>query len=233
MYAFFQLQERPQKQSILLSDAKALIPALAIASYLPSMVAVAPPLLAREPYDHQTVIGYFQMTPLALTALHYVLSWLLSPSRSAKPASDLPWIRGALAFSVVVSAVAHIYALASTLLSSDTRRNIYSGISNAQVSAANLDKIALGAAFFLQWDCAIINICTILWGAFLVRQSADITIAALALGLVTMDAVLGPGAMMSCVFYWRESRIRRDEVGRQKNSRRRTLTPGKGREGIL
>ena len=179
-------------------------------------MAVAPPLVAREPYDHQTIVGYFQMTPLALTALHYVLSRVLRSSKSTRFTSDLLWIRGALAFAGFASSISHIYALASALFSSRIHRSIYWGISNADVSAAGVDKLALGAAFFLQWDLAIIYISTVIWGAFLVREKADVNIAGLALGLVMMSALLGPGAMMSFVFYWRESRIRAGEVGRQR-----------------
>ncbi len=218
LYAFFQLRNRPQQQDILQGQAKALIPALVIASYIPSLLAVLPPLFTRASYEHQTIIGYFQLTPLALAALHYVLSRLLNSSESTKPASEVPWIRGALAFAAVASSMAHIYALFSATLSSSIHRSIYFGISNAQVSSANIDKIALGAAFFLQWDCAIINISTALWGAFLIRESAEINVAALSIVLLTINALLGPGAMMSSVFYWREGKIRGDEAGTQRKN---------------
>ena len=177
-----------------------------------------PPLFARAPYEHQTIIGYFQLTPLALAALHYVLSKLLELFKSTKPTSGVPWIRGALAFAAIASSMAHIYALSSAILSSSIHRNIYFGISNAQVSSANNDKIALGAAFFLQWDCAIINISTALWGAFLVRERVDINVAALSVILFATNALLGPGAMMSSVFYWREGKIRCDEVDTQRKA---------------
>lgn len=219
IYAYFQLRNEPQQQNILPNDAKALIPALVVASYLPSILAVAPPLVAREPYDHQTTIGYFQLTPLALAALHYVLSRLLKQSKSAKPSSDLPWIRGALAFAGVVSSIAHIYALAGALLSSGVRRSVYFGVSNAQASAATVDKIALGAAFFLQWDCAIINVSTLIWGALLIRERASVNMVGLTMGLLVTTALLGPGGMMSLVFYWRESRIRGGEVIPQRKKR--------------
>lgn len=52
-------------------------------------MAVAPPLFARMAYDHQTIVGYFQLTPLALTTAHYVLSWVLRPSKSTRFTSDL------------------------------------------------------------------------------------------------------------------------------------------------
>lgn len=42
--------------------------------------------------------------------------------------------------------------------SSRIHRNIYWSISNAHVSAANVDKLALSAAIFFQWDLAIIYI---------------------------------------------------------------------------
>lgn len=214
LYAFFQLRIGPQQQALLPGDAKTLIPALLIATYLPSMLAVAPPLIARDPHDHQIIIGCFQVTSLALVMLHNGFSRLVKPSRSGKPPSDLPWIRSALAFAFVVSSMGHIYVVASSFFSSGIHRSVYFGISNAQVLAADVDKVALGAAFFLQWDIYLMNVTTMIWGAFLVRQTADVSIVGLTLGLAVMHAVLGPGATMSFVFYWRESRIR-NEVGRQ------------------
>lgn len=216
IYAFFQLRNPPQRYSITLQSAKALIPALVLGSYLPSMLAVAPPLLAREPLSHQTIIGYFQLTPLAVVALHYIFSAVLSSSISTEPASDLPWIRGALGFAIAASSMTHIYALAGAFMSRDISRSIFFGISNALVTAADVDKIALGAAFFLQWDWAIINISTIAWGAFLVREHEEVNAIALTLGLAAVNGLLGPGAMMSGVFYWREGRVRDDEAGRQR-----------------
>lgn len=194
-------------------DAKALIPALALASYLPSLNVVAPPFITREPYHHQTIVGYFQMTPLALTVLHYLLSQVLRSSRSTQSTFARQRIRGALAFAGTASSISHIYALVSALFSSRINRNIYWGISNVQVSAAHTDKLALGAAFFLQWDLAIIYICTVIWGAFLIKEKAELNNAGLALGLILMNVLLGPGATMSFVFHWAEGRIKRVSVG--------------------
>ena len=219
IYAFFQLRNPPQRFSINLGSARALIPALLIGSYLPSMLAVAPPLVAREPQSHQTIIGYFQLTPLAVAAMQYIISAVLSRSISMERASDLLWIRGALGFAIAASSMTHIYALAGAFLSTDVSRNIYFGVSNAQVSVADVDKIALGAAFFLQWDWAIINLSTIAWGAFLVREHARVNAIILVLGLAGMNGLVGPGAMMSGVFYWREGRVRDDEAERQRKSR--------------
>lgn len=156
------------------------------------------------------------MTPLALTVLQYLLSRLFNVVRSAEPASDLPWIRGALGFAAVASFISHMYVVACALLSSGIHRSIYFGISNVQVSAASVDKIALGFALFLQWDYATIYISTVIWGAFLVREIKKINIAGLTLGLVLMNGLLGPGATMSWVFYWRESKIREAEAGWQR-----------------
>ena len=90
------------------------------------------------------------MTPLAITAVHYVLSRLPYLSKSDELKSDLSWVRGAFAFSGFASSMAHIYAVGAALQSNGMSRSIYFGVSNAQVKAANVDKIALGAAFFLQ-----------------------------------------------------------------------------------
>ena len=215
IYAFFQLRIGPQEQTISPGDAKALIPALVTATYLPSMLAVAPPLVARDPYHHQTLIGGFQVTSLALTTLHYAFSKLFKPSKGGKHSQDLPWIRSALAIAVVVSSAAHTYVIANAFLSSGIKRSVYFGISNAQVLAADVDTVALGSAFFLQWDIYLMNMTTMIWGVILVRQTVDVNLTGLTLGLLIMNAVLGPGATMSSVFYWRESRIR-GEVGRER-----------------
>ncbi len=158
------------------------------------------------------------MTPLALTVLQYLFSRLFNLVKSAEPASDLPWIRGALAFAAFASSISHLYAVACTLLSSGIHRSIYFGISNAQVAAAGVDKIALGSALFLQWDYATIYISTVVWGAFLVREIEKIDIAGLTLGLVVMNTLVGPGATMSSIFYWREGRIRETEAGWERKS---------------
>ena len=216
IYAFVQLQNQPQRQAILPGNAKVLIPALVIASYLPSILAVAPPLVARKPYDHQIIIGYFQMTPLALTAVQYLLYRLANLSESKERTSDQLWVRGAFAFAGIASSITHIYAVGGAILSKDIHTSIYFSVSNAQVTAASVDKIALGAVLFLQWDCVIINVCTVIWGALLVRDKADVNVAGLTLSLILMSLLLSPGAMMSFVFCWRDSRIRDDEARRQR-----------------
>lgn len=57
---------------------------------------------------------------------------------------------------------------------------------------------------------------TAFWRVFLDQERADINSAGVALGLIMMNVVLGPGAKISAVFYWRESSFGRDDIGRQR-----------------
>ncbi len=221
LYAFLQVRHRSHRQNIGLHNARALVPALVFGSYPPSVLVMAPPFVSRQPIRHQSIIALFQMTPLYVAALHYALSQILGLTAKGKahhPHSDLLWVRGAFAFAGLASSMTHVYALAGGIQSKGGLHSMYAGISNFDVSAAGVGKVALGAALFLQYDCAIINICTLIWGFLLVRESARVDTAHLIVVLVVMNALFGPGATMSAVFWWRESKIRAREMQRGQKS---------------
>lgn len=168
---------------------------------------MAPPYIDRDPTRHQNIIAVFQMTPALLAMLHYTLSWILgfqSTHEGHGRGSSLPWVCGAFAFAGTASAAVHIGTLAGAAVWDDTLQGMYSGVSQSQVLGANVGKVGMGASLFLQYDCAIINICTVVWGYLSLRSVECRHGTALLIGLGVMNTLFGPGAMMSAVLYWRE-----------------------------
>ena len=212
LFAYYQLQHPPRDHKIFLRDAKALVPALLLGSYLAPIFAFVPQSLPQDPIRHQIIIIFLQITPVYLTALHYALSRTLGMGAAAgdhRPNPDLPWIRGAFVFAGVASSMGHIYTLAGGLISGEGLRSIYTGVSASQVSTATVERLALGGVVFLEYDCAIINICAVLWGYLLVKEHVHMSAGGVAIGLIAMDAFCGPGATISAVMWWREGNIRR------------------------
>lgn len=140
---------------------------------------------------------------------HAFAAGLKSFSIGSKPHrnADVSFVRGSYMFTAIMSTLAHLYVLRS-ILSLGIFRQVYIPGFDDDVRSSGLQKVAAGAHVFLQYDFIIINLSALIWSYALVKQVKVVKTMKLVWVLVTADALLGPGAMVSAVFWWRERRIR-------------------------
>lgn len=127
------------------------------------------------------------------------------------PNADLSFVRGSYMFAAIFSAGAHCYILSYLFSLEVMFRKIFIPTFNDQVRAAGVQKLAMGAVLFLQYDFIIINISALLWCYLLVKQVKDIKMMVLVAGIIVADALIGPGALVSVVFWWRERIVRESQ----------------------
>ncbi len=227
-----------------MAHAKALIPAMIIGSYLSAITMFLSPTFTTSPTQHQAIIAIFQLAPLFTVIVQMVLASFnatffppsSSSSSSTKATQQDPGflVQVSLLLSILFSASIHIYCLLSTLfpfspspLLSFARIYIPSPHS---VHPSSTQHIAQGALLFMQYDSLIICATCALLCYTAVSSCLDSRRSGrigLAFGIAAATVLVGPGAVVSAGFAWREGRGRRKVVDGKKEE-----VKGVGKSGI-
>ncbi|KAL8857760.1 MAG: hypothetical protein Q9178_005660 [Gyalolechia marmorata] len=222
---YFHLQtpsnSKTPTKTIPLTHAKALLPAMTLTSYLTALVMFLSPILTTTVLQHQTILAWFQLAPL-FTALAQILfatliSLLLPPEKFASPKDEHKESRKIvkinLLISAVFSAVIHVYCLGTSILAPSSSLNAFSRVyipDPASMHANSTYTIVEGAFLFMRYDNIIISttcalLCYMLLSTHLKPRDLAQKVG-LAVGLGVATFVLGPGAVTSLAFWWREGK---------------------------
>ncbi|KAL8886002.1 MAG: hypothetical protein Q9192_006552 [Flavoplaca navasiana] len=207
-----------------MTHAKALIPTMIIGSYLTAITMFHSPTLTTSPTQHQAMIVVFQLAPLFTTIVQMTLASLISrfapPSSSSAVSltkatqqdSGFP-VKLSLLLSTAFLASIHIYCLLSIIFSSSPSSS-FSYIyvpSPTTVHPSSTHHIAQGALLFMQYDNIVISLTCALLCYVAVRPCLDLGrkgSLGLAIEIAAATVLVGPGAVVSAGFAWRERRGR-------------------------
>ncbi|KAL9047183.1 MAG: hypothetical protein Q9214_000184, partial [Letrouitia sp. 1 TL-2023] len=211
--------------------AKALLPAVTLASIMPAIVMFLSPALTSTPKQHQTLIALYQATPVFTIALQLAISslWSYSTETSKPTSGSKTHVKVALAAAALFSCATHLYAVSASVFAGDPMARfarVY--VPNpASVQRGADDTVAKGAMLFMQYDNLIImTTCTtwiyLLLQPYLYFEGGVRKFAALA-GLALGTVILGPGAVVSIGLWWREDSLDENEWRLQKGKAGETL----------
>ncbi|CAO1602215.1 hypothetical protein XANCAGTX0491_005844 [Xanthoria calcicola] len=208
-------------QTIPLPHAKALLPTMTITSYLTAAIMFLSPVLTTSTLQHQTLLAWFQLAPLSTailqTALAASIAIFLPPHHQTvdhEIHESRTLTRTSLLLSALFSASIHLYCLLTTLLSSPlsspltTFPRVYiPAPTSVHPNAADI--IAQGAALFMRYDNIIINatcalLCYMVMSPHLDLGAQQGSKMGLAVGIAVATFLMGPGAVGSLGFWWRE-----------------------------
>jgi hypothetical protein len=196
-----------------LMHASALPSALILGGYIPALAMLSAPLFPRSPGTHQKIVALVQLSPVLVTLLQYLIAGLL-PNEISRKAQHLhagrktlpPYalaLRQAYLLAAFISVTGHLYVLQRIFRSPGLFQSIYIPAANQTVMTSGTDLMLQGALLFLQYDFIIINLSSLLWAYFLLEQTAAFSVQNFG-GVVLINAILGPGAMVTGLLWWNE-----------------------------
>ena len=210
IYVLFRLRDRDAASKVPQNKAGALVPAMLLGCVLPCTAMLSTPLFPRSTSQHQNATVIVQITPLLAAILHFLLSRLYRIAEGGeqlqKKARSLV-LRQAYLLIGLLSAIAHFWVLSYAVSAKGHFRNTYMPITNATVESAGSRRVEQGAKLFLHYDCILIYLSMLIWGYIMILQTARINAMAVATGLITAIVVIGPGALITAIFYWKESEV--------------------------
>ena len=195
---------------------------MTITSYLTAAIMFLSPILTTSTHQHQTLLAWFQLAPLftailqtALAASISIFSPLPHQTVNHETHQSRTLTRTSL-LSALFSASIHLYCLlTTTLLSSPTPAplttfpRVYIPAPKS-VQPKSADIIAQGAALFMRYDniinatCALL--CYMVMSPHLDSGAQQGSKMGLAVGIAVATFLLGPGAVGSLGFWWREGK---------------------------
>ncbi|RYP28085.1 hypothetical protein DL766_006078 [Monosporascus sp. MC13-8B] len=225
--------------------ARALLPATVLGYLVPTLAMFAHGYWGRDLHVTQALIAFWQPAPLLVDALLVVFAAVLalfpsssssSPSSSssltsvsvtsarAPPRSgDVPHLKRLYLVAGLVSAAVHVGTLYACLSSSDPQlslRHVF--VPNR---ATWSDGATLGLHWIFQWDWWGIAASSLLWCWVVVADAlrllhgrenvAASRLVGVAVGIVALALVAGPGTAVAAVWSWREDKLVMIEEGRR------------------
>ena len=193
---------------------------MTITSYLTAAIMFLSPVLTTSTLQHQTLLAWFQLAPLFTailqTALAASISIFFPPHQTVNHEThqSRTLTRTSLLLSALFSASIHLYCLLTTLLSSPTSSSLTTfprvyipAPTSVHPNAADI--IAQGAALFMRYDNIVINVTCALLCYMVMSPHLDLgapqgSKMGLAVGIAMATFLLGPGAVGSLGFWWRE-----------------------------
>lgn len=205
---------------------RVLLPSLIIGFILPTILMVIP---WSSPATTQTFIALWQPSPLYACLLTFLLSIVhkklsppkdsLTPFAAATP-KDIPFLKLIYVLVFVLNTALHFFVL-SRIISSPTlslsSTFLFSDLSITSLGPAGLPELlrnSIAADFWAFTVASYVWCVNAVWDIKRMgRTTADVGIAAvLILGL---NVVVGPGAAMAMVWYWREMCMAKTSVARK------------------
>ncbi|RYP77468.1 hypothetical protein DL769_003422 [Monosporascus sp. CRB-8-3] len=223
--------------------ARALLPATVLGYLVPTLAMFAHGYWGRDLHVTQALIAFWQPAPLLVDALLVLFASVLalfpsssSPSSSSSLTSvsaasagalpkngDVPHLKRLYLVVGLVSAAVHVGTLYACLSSSDPQlslRHVF--VPNR---ATWRDGATPGLHWIFQWDWWGIAASSLLWcwvvvadGLRLLHGRENVAASRLvgvAVGVVVLALVAGPGAAIAAVWSWREDRLVMIEEGRR------------------
>lgn len=186
------------------SYASTLIPSALLGGLLPAVLALMP--LPRSDDTHQLILAAWQCYPIAVSLINRLLATVVNTKIRSSPRSEAPYLRTAYVFAFLLSFAGHAYSWSSFLLRSKELPGSFLELYIPSPSAVTDLKSA--ATLFLQYDWICIASSALLWGVFSVAPFVEFGLVPLLLVFLAGFVVVGPGAVVSLAFLWREGRLR-------------------------
>lgn len=217
----------PATRALDISRARTLLASLLIGYLLPTILAFIP---WPNTEDKQLFIALWQPCPLFVNALHFILTSMDDFSHPVPPKPetdskgkttppDVKFLNWIYVTSFAVSAVVHAAIMAICLTATDERMTLYRVFVPDQARGYNGLTEALHFIFSVDWwvifAAGAISCVQAIWDLRVMGKSEVGVLTGLV--LVTVGSVvLGPGAVMSLTWWWREGvMVEMEEQGRQ------------------
>ncbi|RYP47019.1 hypothetical protein DL768_006879 [Monosporascus sp. mg162] len=224
--------------------ARALLPATVLGYLVPTLAMFAHGYWGRNLHVTQALIAFWQPAPLLVDALLVVFAYVLPcfPSSSAPSSSsssltpvsrasarappkngDVPHLKRLYLVAGLVSAVVHVGTLYACLSSSDPQLSLRHVFVPSR--ATWRDGPTPGLHWIFQWDWWGIVASSLLWSWVVVADAlrllhgrknvAASRLVGVAVGIVALALVAGPGTAIAAVWSWREDKLVMIEEGRR------------------
>ena len=184
-----------------------------------------PTWIERPDHTHQVILAAWQLDPLWVSLVQGVAVFLLkrvllrSGNTDNDEAKAVWWTRASYLLAALSSALGHLYVLGTICFSDDLRLSytrLYVPILLSEPNGSDR-KLMGGPWLFLQYDLIIIALSSLSWAYLLSvklvhgKAAADSSIL---MALILGGIILGPGATVSLVLWWREDRIEMTRTSR-------------------
>ncbi|KAF2757854.1 hypothetical protein EJ05DRAFT_368626 [Pseudovirgaria hyperparasitica] len=200
-----------------LKQLKALPYALTLGFVVPSAIMLLPyPSLLSLDSKIAAVLAW-QVFPVFVTLSSYVLAPCFAGPKNASPAAQLPSLRRAYAFALLVSSIAHVYTVGLSVTSALVP-SLFNEASAATLAPSNVFlpvlhaprvvSVAEGALRLLKWDHAVGALAHVVW-AVATTRNVNLRSSAFSSGSVWIDMVvrsvfLGPMSAVLCLIWERD-----------------------------
>lgn len=207
----------PEKRQLDLNYAKALIPSVIIGYLLPTIAAYVP-FTDPDFYIHQGIIGLWQFSPLIVNLLLLVFSTVAKSSSRTKDIrsshEDVGYVKNLYLLCMVVSAAAHFGMLYSCTLQPKGFSNTLYKVLVIQPSKfySPLESDVLHHIFLV--DLYGIGSTAFLWTFTVAYDTKLLGLTEVNMPLLVLISLLasiavGPAAVISYIWWWREDKIRK------------------------
>ncbi|RYP81901.1 hypothetical protein DL770_005757 [Monosporascus sp. CRB-9-2] len=221
--------------------ARALLPATVLGYLVPTLAMFAHGYWGRNLHVTQALIAFWQPAPLLVDALLVVFASVLpcfplpsSSSSALTPVSrasarappkngDVPHLKRLYLVAGLVSAAVHVGTLYACLSSSDPRLSLRRVFVPDRATWG--DGATPGLHWIFQWDWWGIAASSLLWCWVVVADAlrllhgrenvAASRLVGVAVGIVALALVAGPGTAIAVVWSWREDKLVMIEEGRR------------------
>ena len=233
IYCFVELQRHFDSEtsdpSVPLLQAKALIPAAAIAVIHPFRMVYFPPSQLTDS-QHQVHIAFYQLGPFICYALVATFANYMAAdhrdgeAQVTKPNADAWWIKATYAFFGSFSGIVHVATVCKVIFSRDPSlsldRLFVPRLAPIWQDDAAANMYVEESLFFLQWDFILVvmacslyvtRIAEAMYGSRTEGEDGWLAFksAAVLLGCGVSCVALGPGAVVSTVLFLREDLLRK------------------------
>ncbi|KAF2137745.1 uncharacterized protein K452DRAFT_329092 [Aplosporella prunicola CBS 121167] len=211
-----------------LRPSQALPFSFALGALLPAVIGMLPTWYPRPDQLHQQILAAWQPDPIWVAVVQATLTTVLSrlPTEKSDERS-VGWLQASYVIAAMSSAVGHMYAFATLMLSSDPRLgfkgayvpSLFSGPPGAALKLAN------GPWLFLQYDLIIISLSALSWAYLLVTPivgKESWVRNLLPLLIMVAGFVFGAGTVVSVILFWREGKMQQERRSRKANVAKRS-----------
>lgn len=192
------------------SYAKAILPSVILAYIVPTVLMYVP---WNDIIITQNIIAFWQFAPILVNVVMWIFSFALNDSSSSKVGStDIKYLNRIYGTAAFIAATNHIATVYICLTSSDPQSSLsYVFLPNKTIWNTST---ALGIHWIFQCDW---------WGTFgssflwcwlsifdmyrLEGRSSFVNIVQIFIIIGLSTVVVGPGAMIAGVWYWREAKL--------------------------
>ncbi|KIW73136.1 hypothetical protein PV04_01277 [Phialophora macrospora] len=203
-------------RNVPLPDAKALLPAVVIGYLIPTALIFLP-YSAPDMWTTQAVVAFWQASPWYVDILICVFSKLYSggsttASSSQNRNSDIPYLSRIFLTSFLVTGILHLFIVYLVVFSPDPQHSFSHMFLGPILYPSTQTSMVQGMHGIFLADFWIIFASSLVWAYLAIWdlkrvRLADVNLWTAGLLVVVGSVAVGPGALLTAVWYWRETRL--------------------------